>query len=76
MKGIIKNINMLNFGWNSNKNSRFWNKNVVLNLKLNFLNLFQHKFLSFIQLPSSCKVSDQTDKMPGNESKNKIGPEN
>ena len=29
-------------------------------------------FFSLVQLPSSCKMSEQSDKMPRNESKNKI----
>jgi len=51
---------------------KMFKKNVFLNFKLNFLELFQQKFLSFVQFPSSCKISDQTDKIPKNESKNQI----
>ena len=59
MKIRIKNINTLNFGWNSSINSRFCHTNVVLNFALNFLTFFWHKFLSWVQFPSSCKISNQ-----------------
>ena len=41
-----------------------------------FLAFFWHKFSSLVQFPSSYKISDQSDKMPRNENKNKISPVN
>ena len=51
------------------KNSRKFNSKFKEWQNLAF---FLHRFFSLVHFPSFCKISDQTDKMPRNESKNKI----
>ena len=68
----IKNINILNFAYNSSLNSKFCQEKNVMNFYLNFLGLFCNKFFSLVQFPSSCKISDQSDNIPKTEKKKKI----
>ena len=45
---------------------------ISFNFQLNVIKFVQHRFLSLVQVLSSCKILDKTNKMPGNESKLKI----
>ena len=55
-------------------------KEKIFKPKFNFYFEFSwnivYMFFSLAQFPSSCKISDQTDKMHKNDRKNKISPVN
>ena len=61
---------ILNFNFNF---SPKFNK---LNFYIEILWIFEHKSFYLVYFLSSCRISEQTDKMHRNESKNKISPEN
>ena len=63
---IVSYNKILNFNLNFSQHSMYWY------FFLEFSWIISDRFFSLVHFPSFCKISDQTDKMPRNESKNKI----
>ena len=72
MKPYIKNSRKQTYGKVLNFDLIFSQNSMYSYFLFEFSLILLDMLFSLAQFPSSCTISDETDKMPRNESKNKI----